>query len=202
MAKRSKSVNTITKLQDGVAEIFAREKALAPLAREYEEIKTAADALRQAGFREDGSVNADPSMVSLAAASSSRRPSPKRTSASRKRPARRSAKKRTIAGKGERAEQIVKLVRRSPGLTTMQVAEQLGLTIANAQFHVRNLINDNQVTRDSDRGLHAVEPTAQAASSGSETDTLSVSGGGDGNGSAPAEADLAGKQLEAESAGV
>jgi len=145
---------TIDRLHDGVAAIFAREKALAPLAAEYAEVSAAAEALRQAGFDEQGTLTAGGTRTPA--------PTPRGSAAPRRR---RPTRDRggSIARKGERAEQLLEYVREHPGLTTMQLAQQLGLTVANAQFHVRKLIDSNQLMRDRNRELYAIADGEGAA---------------------------------------
>jgi len=148
---------TIDQLHDGVAAIFAREKALAPLAAEYAEINAAAEALRQAGFDDQGNLDSAGGVRAPA--------SQPRAAAAPRRRRRSRTRGGSIARKGERAEQLLEYVREHPGLTTMQLADQLGLTVANVQFQVRKLIDSNQLMRDRNRELHVIDDSEQASTS-------------------------------------
>jgi hypothetical protein len=103
--------------------IAARIKELAPLAAEHERLRQYADKL---GI--DVSDDAEPQSPRRRARSTSRKPTTTRKPAAGA-PKRASGRAVKATGNGapSRADQLAELVRRKPGMTVREVAEQLGV---------------------------------------------------------------------------
>lgn len=134
-------------LDDSLQSIRKRIAQLEPLVAEHEQLTAALAALEPLKAQANGSA-----LRPAAAAATT--PKAKKSG---------KAKGRTIAPKGERARQMLQVIGENPGVSAKEVAELMQITIGNAQFQVRKLLDEGQLRRS--RGVLYVTKKAEAGSS-------------------------------------
>lgn len=150
-------MSVLDEVRDLEDRIITRMRELAPLVREFEDLKAAAGHLKiEVPDLASGSPVSRNGAASRTAKS---RPRRKAAAATRKPRTRRSR-----ASAGTREEQILRMVRGEPGITVPAIADKLGVASTGLYKPVRKLIDDGQIVKD-ERELRPVEPEASTSTS-------------------------------------